>query len=69
MTDIDSKYNASDFDVTPNSPDEPMTGDQADLLQVLCAEASEPFNDGLTQIEAHRRIIALRNHLNTDQNL
>ena len=54
---------------TPHNPEDPMTGDQADLLRALCEAAGEPFDAGLTQIEAHERIIALRDHLNTAQNL
>ncbi len=54
---------------TPHDPDAPMTGDQADLLRVLCENASEPFNASLTQIQALERIEELRAHLNKDQNL
>ncbi|MEJ6397257.1 DUF3072 domain-containing protein [Yoonia sp. 208BN28-4] len=69
MKTTQSSYAVADFDTPPNSPDAPMTGDQADLLKALCTEAGEPFNEGLTQIEAHRRIKELSDHLNTDQNL
>ena len=54
---------------TPHDPDSPMTGDQADLLRVLCESATEPFDASLTQGQALRRIEELRDHLNTDQNL
>jgi hypothetical protein len=53
----------------PTDGDSPMTGDQADLLQVLCGEASEPFDSGLTQSQALARIEELRTHLNTGQDL
>lgn len=53
----------------PDAADQPMTGDQADLLRVLCEQASEPFDASLTQGAALARIEALRRHLNTDQNL
>ncbi|WP_394155287.1 DUF3072 domain-containing protein [Loktanella salsilacus] len=53
----------------PQDGDSPMTGDQADLLKVLCSEAGEPFDAGLTQSQALTRIEALRGHLNTDLNL
>lgn len=53
----------------PHDPDAPMTGDQADLLRVLCENASEPFDASLSQGAALQRIEALRDHLNTDQNL
>lgn len=59
----------ADFDTPPNTPDAPMTGDQADLLRALCTEAGVPFNENLTQIEAHRRIKDISIHLNTDPNL
>ena len=49
--------------------DAPMTGDQADLLRALCEEANEPYDAGLTQAEALARIEALRESLNTEQNL
>ena len=55
--------------ITPNDPDSPMTGDQADLLRVLCENAGEPFDASLTQAQALQRIEALRDTLNTDQNL
>ncbi|SEQ61739.1 Protein of unknown function [Loktanella sp. DSM 29012] len=45
-------------------PDSPMTGDQADLLRVLCEEASEPFDASLTQRQALERIEALRDSTN-----
>lgn len=54
---------------SPNTGDDPMTGDQADLLRALCEEAGEPYNAGLTEREALARIEELRDHLNTDQNL
>lgn len=54
---------------TPHDPDAPMTGDQADLLRVLCENASEPFDAGLTQGQAMARIAELRKELNTDQGL
>ena len=53
----------------PNAGDDPMTGDQADLLRALCEEAGEPYNAGLTEREALARIEELRNTLNTEQNL
>lgn len=53
----------------PGPQDDPMTGDQADLLRALCEEATEPFDAGLTQAEALARIEELRQSLNTDQNL
>ncbi|SEM49002.1 Protein of unknown function [Loktanella fryxellensis] len=49
--------------------DDPMTGDQADLLRALCEDAGEPFNAGLSQAEALARIEDLTRHLNTDLNL
>jgi hypothetical protein len=54
---------------TPHDPDSPMTGDQADILRVLCENASEPFDASLTQIQALIRIEELRAHLNEGQNL
>ncbi|MFQ1698980.1 DUF3072 domain-containing protein [Loktanella agnita] len=54
---------------TPHDPDAPMTGDQADLLRVLCENAGEPYNASLTQGHALERIEALRRHLNRNQNL
>lgn len=54
---------------TPHDPDAPMTGDQADILRVLCENAGEPYDASLTQAQALERIEALRRHLNTDQNL
>lgn len=53
----------------PHDPDAPMTGDQADLLRVLCENASEPFDAGLTQGQALARIEELREQLNSDQGL
>ena len=53
----------------PNAGDDPMTGDQADLLRALCEEAGEPYNAGLTEREALDRIEELRDRLNTEQNL
>ncbi len=55
--------------ITPADADAPMTGDQADLLRALCEEAGEPYDGGLTQVQALRRIEALREMLNTKQNL
>ncbi|MCB5198658.1 DUF3072 domain-containing protein [Loktanella sp. TSTF-M6] len=49
---------------TSGDPDSPMTGDQADLLRVLCEEASEPFDASLTQRQALERIEALRDSTN-----
>lgn len=49
---------------TAHDPDAPMTGDQADLLRVLCEEASEPFDASLTQRQALERIEALRDEVN-----
>tara|TARA_R100000935_G_C2808640_1_gene153895 strand:+ start:864 stop:1103 length:240 start_codon:yes stop_codon:yes gene_type:complete len=60
---------ADDAGNLPQGSDGPMTGDQADLLQVLCGEASEPFDASLTQSQALARIEELRGHLNTDLNL
>jgi hypothetical protein len=60
---------ADDAGDLPQGSDSPMTGDQADLLQVLCSEASEPFDASLTQSQALTRIEELRGHLNTDLNL
>ena len=55
--------------VTPHDPDAKMTGDQADLLRVLCEKAGEPFDGNLTQGQAMARIEELREHLNSEQNL
>lgn len=55
--------------LTPNDPDAPMTGDQADLLRALCEDAGEPFDASLTQIQALRRIEELREIVNRDENL
>lgn len=54
---------------TPHDPDAPMTGDQADILRVLCENAGEPFDASLTQAQALQRIEALRAQLNDAQNL
>ncbi|MEJ6403603.1 DUF3072 domain-containing protein [Yoonia sp. 2307UL14-13] len=54
---------------TPHNPDGPMTGDQADLLRVLCENAGEPFDASLTQAQALARIEVLRKQLNEGQNL
>ncbi len=53
----------------PSDADSPMAGDQADLLRALREDASEPFDASLTQAQALARIEALRDSLNTDQNL
>ena len=54
---------------TPQFPDDPMNEQQADILRVLCENAGEPFDAGLTQEQAHERIELLRKHLNENQNL
>lgn len=52
------------IDPAIHDPDAPMTGDQADLLRVLCEEATEPFDASLTQRQALERIEALRDEVN-----
>ena len=54
---------------TPHDPDSPMSGDQADLLRALCEDAGEPFDAGLTQVQALKRIEELRQIVNVDENL
>ncbi len=54
---------------TPHDPDAPMTGDQADILRVLCENCGEPFDANLSQAQALNRIEALRNQLNDRKNL
>lgn len=51
-------------EATPHDPDSRMSGDQADMLRVLCEEAGEPFDSNLTQAQAVERIEVLREQVN-----
>ena len=47
-------------DLCVRDTDEPMTGDQAEHLRILCKEAGEPFDPSLTRDAAERQVDRLQ---------
>ena len=48
---------------------QPMTQEQADLLESLCERAGEPFDPRLTRAEAQSRIARLSEDVRLRENL